>query len=220
MNNYIVDAVIFDLDGTITDTEKYYQVAWPEAIRHFGYAPQPWMPLKLRSLGTPFAEQSLKEWFDDDFPFNDVVSYREELVKGMFSQYGVHLKPGASKLLNWLRQEGITVALATSNNIEAAKGKLEIAGILPYFDHVICAENAKLGKPAPDTYIYACNKLNLPPEKTFAVEDSPNGVISAYKAGCKVIMVPDQTEPDEELNRMLYACVHTLENIIQLMLKL
>ena len=60
----IVDAVIFDLDGTLTDTEKYYQIAWPQALEHFGYKCEPWMPLEMRSLGRPFAPLKFKEWFE------------------------------------------------------------------------------------------------------------------------------------------------------------
>ena len=65
-------------------------------------------------------------------------------------------------------------------------------------------------------YIYACNELNEDPANCFAVEDAPNGVRSAYRAGCNVIMVPDLTEPDAELNEMLYARVDSLDKIIDL----
>ena len=213
MGKYIVDAVIFDLDGTLTDTEKFYQIAWPESLAHFGYTMEPWMALEVRSLGKPFAEQRFREWFGDDFPFWDIRSYRKDLIADMLAENGIPLKPGAEELLKWLRREGITIALATANNLEKAEEKLELAGILPYFDRIICAEMVERGKPAPDIYQFACSQLQLPPERTFAVEDSPNGVISAYEAGCKVIMVPDLTEPDEELNKMLYACVKTLGDI-------
>ena len=71
----------------------------------------------------------------------------------------------------------------------------------------------KLGKPAPDIYAYACDELGLDPSETFAVEDSPNGVTSAYLAGCKVIMVPDLTQPDEELSKKLYKKVDKLMDI-------
>ena len=75
----------------------------------------------------------------------------------------------------------------------------------------------KLGKPAPDIYKYACEQLELDPSVTFAVEDSPNGVTSAYLAGCNVIMVPDLTEPDEELKKKLYARVDKLTDIVELL---
>ena len=72
------------------------------------------------------------------------------------------------------------------------------------------------GKPASDIYAFACKELGLSPDRTFAVEDSPNGVTSAYGAGCKVVMVPDLTQPDEELSKKLYAKVDSLLDIIEL----
>ena len=76
----------------------------------------------------------------------------------------------------------------------------------------------KEGKPSPDVYIYACEQLDRKPQDCIAVEDSPNGVLSAYRAGCKVIMVPDQTAPDEKLNSKLFACVEIISDIIDLLL--
>ena len=72
------------------------------------------------------------------------------------------------------------------------------------------------GKPSPDIYLYACEQVGVPPEECMAVEDSPNGVRSAYRAGCQVVMVPDQTLPDEELKKCLSACVPTLAEISHL----
>ncbi len=74
----------------------------------------------------------------------------------------------------------------------------------------------KFGKPAPDVYVYACKELGLNPSECVAVEDSPNGVKSAFDAGCKVIMVPDQTEPDEETERMLWKKADSLDKIIDI----
>ena len=87
------------------------------------------------------------------------------------------------------------------------------------FDKVFCADMVQFGKPAPDIYAYACKGLSLDPSLCMAVEDSLNGVKSAYAAGCKVVMVPDLTEPDEEISPMLYACVDSLEKIKKLIVK-
>lgn len=211
-----IKAVIFDLDGTLTDTEKFYQVAWPEAVAHFGYKMEPWQALAVRSLGRPFAEQSFKEWFGEDFPYWDVRGYRKDLIAGMLKEHGIPLKEGAIEILEFLKKEKITIALATANNLERATAKLKQAGIFEYFDRFICAEMVAQGKPSPDIYSYACAELGLDPAETFAVEDSPNGVKSAYYAGCKVIMVPDLSEPDEEIGPMLYACCKTLPEIEKL----
>ena len=212
-----IKAVIFDLDGTLTDTEKFYQKAWPQALAHFGYKCEPWMPLELRSLGRPFAPEQFKEWFGEDFDYNEVREYRKTLVADIIKEKGIPLKPGAKEILIRLREMGILTCIATANDYERTKGYLNKLGLFDYFDRIICSDMVKLGKPAPDIYSYACKELNLPPEQTFAVEDSPNGVKSAYLAGCNVIMVPDLTQPDEDLKGKLYACVDSLMDITKLL---
>ena len=208
-----IKAVIFDLDGTLTDTEKFYQKAWPQALEHFGYKCEPWMPLELRSLGRPFAPIKFKEWFGQEFDYNEVREYRKAIVVDMIKEQGIPLKSGAKEILIWLRHHGILTSLATANDYQRTKGYLTKLGLFDLFDKIICADMVKEGKPSPDIYSYACQQLGLSPDQTFAVEDSPNGVTSAYLAGCNVIMVPDLTQPDKELGKKLYACVTTLEDI-------
>ena len=94
--------------------------------------------------------------------------------------------------------------------MERASRQLKETGIYEYFDEIVSAAGVERGKPAPDVYLAACRLLGEKPEDCVAVEDSPNGVRSAYDAGLRVIMVPDQTEPDEELKRLLYARVSSL----------
>ena len=209
----VVDACIFDLDGTLTDTEKFYQKAWPMALEHFGYKCEPWMPLELRSLGRPFAPLQFKKWFGEDFDYNEVREYRKAIVVDMIKEQGIPLKPGAQEILVWLRENEILTALATANDYERTKGYLTKLGLFEHFDRIICSDMVKEGKPSPDIYAYACEQLGLEPQRCFAVEDSPNGVTSAFLARCKVIMVPDLTQPDEELSKKLYACVPSLMDI-------
>jgi DNA helicase-2/ATP-dependent DNA helicase PcrA len=171
------------------------------------------MPLELRSLGRPFAPERFKEWFGEDCDYHSIREYRRTLVADIIKEQGIPLKPGAKEILAWLREHGILTCIATANEYERTKGYLLKLGLFDCFDRIICSDMVKLGKPAPDIYAYACEQLGLMPSQTFAVEDSPNGVTSAYLAGCNVIMVPDLSQPDEELSQKLYAKVDTLMDI-------
>lgn len=213
----MIKTVIFDLDGTLIDTEKYYRICWPKALAHFGYEISDEQVLSLRSLGRPFAPEYLKQIVgDDNFDYTKVREYRKQLMEECLTQNGIELKPGAIEILNFLKQKGIERAVATANDMERATRYLKRIGLIEYFDKIITADLIEKGKPSPDIYEYACKLLGHNPDECIAVEDSPNGVISAYKAGCKVVMVPDLTQPDEELSRMLFAKVDRLTDIEKL----
>ena len=94
---------------------------------------------------------------------------------------------------------------------------LREAGILEYFDRIVCTSMVEEGKPSPQVYLYACDVLQAEPEQVFAVEDAPNGVLSAYRAGLKVIMVPDQAPPDGEISGLLYREAADLSEIIPIL---
>ena len=201
------------MDGTLIDTEKYYRVCWPKALADFGYYMTDEMALQCRSLGAPFAEEQFRTWFGSDFDYLKVRSHRRELVSDMVAENGIQLKTGAKEILEFLKERSIPAAVCTANDIDRANRLLKTIGLDGYFGSVISAKQAERGKPAPDPYLLACRMIGKEPSLCAAVEDSPNGIISAYEAGCLPIMIPDQTEPDEKLSGMLYARLNTLGEI-------
>ena len=209
-------AVIFDLDGILIDTERLYRKYWPEALRHFGYVLSDERALMLRSLGRPFAPKQFREWFGEDFDYAEVRAYRKQIIEAHIKEHGVDAKPGARETLLALRELGITVAIATATDPERTERYLKLAGLDGLVETIISATMVAQGKPAADIYLYACSTLGLEPSECIAVEDAPNGVRSAFSAGCKVVMIPDQTEPDEELQPMLYARLDVLPGLIGL----
>ncbi len=94
---------------------------------------------------------------------------------------------------------------------------LKSVGVLDYFDVMVCGPMVENGKPEPDIYLRACELLKLNPSECLALEDSPNGIISAYHAGCKPVMIPDLSQPDEEILCLLYKKLNRLDCVIDLL---
>ena len=214
LNN--VKAFIFDLDGTLIDTEKIYRMLWPKAVADMGRTFTDEQYLSLRSLGRPFAPQRFKEWYGEDFDYDEARRIRKRYFDSYISEHGIQKKKGAIELLSFLKEKGIITAIATATDLERAKEYMDMTGLSGHFDKIISATMVDEGKPSPKVYNYACEQLKLSPRECVAVEDAPNGITSAYKAGLSVIMVPDQSEPDEEIEKMLSFKVRSLDEIIDL----
>jgi len=212
-----IKAVIFDLDGTLLDTEKLLFRYWREAAARYGYDMSPEQALTLRSLTHRLVQPLFTEWFGEGCDYRELRAMRLKLMQEHIDKYGVEKKKGASELLGFLGKNGYMRAVATATDEERAGKLLRKVGLDGCFDSIICATMVEWGKPKPDIYLYAADRLGLSPDECIAVEDSPNGVISAHDAGCFTIMVPDLTEPDEELKKKISAVCGDLSEIAELL---
>lgn len=208
-----IKAVIFDMDGTLIDTEKHYIRIGMELAREMGYEIPLETILSMRSLNRKFSKPMLLEKYGADFDFEYFHSTRRVRLHEALEKYGIEKKPGVDEILDFLKRGGYRTAVATATDFERAKAFLCRIGIFEKFDRVISVSNVENGKPMPDVYIEACRQLGEDPADCAAVEDSPNGVVSAYRAGMRVIMVPDLSEPEEEILPMLAGVAETLVDI-------
>lgn len=212
-----IKGVISDMDGVILDSEKLYVRFWCEAGQFYGFPFERKHALGIRSMARPFAIERLQGWFGDSFDYDTVRNKRIELMNAYVEKHGIEAKPDAEKLLSYLKQKGIAVALATATPKDRAEEYLRRVGLLQYFDEVVSARMVKNGKPAPDIYLFAAEKLGLKPEECMALEDSQNGIRSANAAGCKTVMVPDLDGPTGEIMPLLYDVADGLWDVVRIL---
>lgn len=201
------------MDGVLIDTEKHYNAAWCEAARGAGFDFTREHALMLRSCDAEIASQMMKGIFGEEFDYYAIREVRRKLVAERLEKYGLEKKPGIDEILAYLNKKGIKTAVATATPLELTLQHLERIGVKDKFDKIVSAKQVANGKPAPDVYLYVCEQIGEKPENCIAVEDSPNGIKAAYAAGCMPVMVPDLTEPDEEISPLLYAVAKTLADI-------
>lgn len=207
-------AVLFDMDGLIIDTEKHYQKAWIQAAKELGFNMTVKEQLYLRSCSKKYAEPLMQKLLGADFDYDKVRDRRKEIMDEILKKNGIEKKPYVDEILDFLKEKKIKRALVTATPEKKAREYLKEIKLEDKFDKIICADMVERGKPDPDVYIFACEKINEKPYNCLALEDSPNGVHSANSAGVDVIMIPDLSEPDEELNKIIVKKAESLKDVI------
>lgn len=208
-----IKAVIFDMDGVILNTEPLLARYWCMAAREFGFPMEYEHALTLRSMCEKYASPFLKNTFGESFDYRAVRARRKELMNRDIEENGLELKPGIGELLDYIDTTGLKAAVATATDMERAERYLKSVGLYDRFDKICCGPMVKNGKPDPDLYLFAADKIGIKPSECIAIEDSPNGIKSAYGAGMNTIMVPDLSQPDEELKKMLFRKCDSLKEV-------
>lgn len=212
-----VRGVLFDMDGVILDTEKLYCRFWQEAARALGYPMTVEQALGMRSLNPQAGQAKLESYFGPGISREAVKQKRVELMDEYVQLHGVAPKPGAAELLDTLRSRGIRTAITTSSPMDRVRRYLEPLGLLEKFDCLCSGHDVPHGKPEPDIYLHGAACLGLAPEECLAIEDSYAGVLSASRAGCLTVLVPDLDEPTGEILQPLYACCEKLTDILNVL---
>ena len=218
--------VIFDMDGVIFDSEKACLLCWTKAAEAFGI--HEIEDVFYRCIGTnknqtrQIVETAYSERFGSGIA-DRLLAESSALFHQNYDHGKLPVKTGVRELLNYLRENGIRIGLASSTRKAVIEEELEEAGLLTFFDQIVGGDAVKISKPNPEIYLLACEALGVPPKETFAIEDSYNGIRSAYAAGMRPIMVPDMVPADDEMKELsevicedLFAVREYLKNVERL----
>jgi HAD superfamily hydrolase (TIGR01509 family) len=192
-------AVIFDMDGLMFDTENLTIPLWETAGKPFGYNITHDIVLRMVGISGEKARLVLLEEFGGDFPYDTIRDEFRLLVKKEIEKKGVPKKPGLMYLLDRLCAAKIPLGVATSSRRDTALDLLGKAGILDRFTAITGGEEVTNGKPAPDIFLLAAQKLGQPPVACAGFEDSPAGLRGLYAAGIRSVFIKDVIEPEREV---------------------
>jgi len=216
----MIQAVLFDMDGTVFDTEPIYRRCWIRAAKEVGFDVD--MDLffaRICGLNMTDIASCVYHFYGEDTPFEEIRTLRrgyldEELESGVLP-----FKPGAPEIFGELKKRGIRIALATSTGRKMVDRYLQMSGLEGVFDIIMTGETVTRGKPHPEIFLTAAAKLGIAPAHCVVVEDSPNGVRAGHAAGMHTVMVPDLHPCTEEIAALLWKRCDTLTDIIPLIEK-
>lgn len=206
-------AVVFDMDGLMFDTERVFIKAWDYAGEKLGLGKTGYMVLKTLGVNTAMCNDIWKAEFGDKYNEDDLWKYTREFIHDYYDNNPVPVKKGLYSLLEYLKENNYKMAVASSTAKHQVEKHLKNAGVFEYFQAIVCGDMVSQSKPEPEIYLKACQALGEKPGDCIALEDSRNGLISAHRAGCKPIMVPDLWQPDEEIKKILYGKFNDLDEV-------
>ncbi len=195
----MIKGAVFDMDGLMMDTERIVFENWREIMAECGYRYDLETFKKTIGVRRVETERMMKGIYGDDFPYLDIAEKCHVLFIEKTERDGIPVKKGLFELLGYLKENGIKMAVATSTRRGSATRALSITGVLDYFDAVVCGEDVQNGKPDPEVFLTAAQRIDTPAGECIALEDSINGIIAAHRAGMLTVMIPDMIEPTEGL---------------------
>ena len=215
--NRPVRGVLFDMDGLVLDSERLYTRFWREAARELGYPMTHELALGMRSLNKVRGQQYLEQCFGPGIDYETVRAVRIRRMDAWISTHGVTAKPGIVPLLDYLDAHNIPCALATSSAPDRVQQYLTPLGLYDRFTARCSSCQVAHGKPDPDIYLYAASRIQVDPQECLALEDSPAGIESAFRAGCLPVVIPDQDQPGGETLQRSFATADSLADICNLL---
>ena len=209
------DAVVFDMDGVIFDSERAVMNCWIELAKKYDIKDieEPY----LACTGTTDAKtkEIMLNAYGEDFPYDEYAKEASVMYHEKYDGGRLPMKPGVKEILTFLKDNSKKIALASSTRRQTVVNQLRDAGILDYFDEIVTGDMVSRSKPEPDIFLLACEKIGVEPERAYAIEDSYNGIRAASAGNLRPIMVPDLLPSNEEMEGLAETVLPNLNDVVQ-----
>ena len=206
-------AVIFDMDGVLLDSETVCDLVWRKAAKEYGIDGIDEIIEKNRGCNYADTRASLERDLQSVSAADRFMNRIAVLFNEIETEEGLPPMKGARAALEYLTKKGYRIALASSTDADAVRRQMKNVGFIDFFETLTTGDTVARGKPDPEIYERACASLGLSPDVCCAIEDSPNGMRSAYRAGLSCIMVPDKIAPDDEMKKIAMCILPSLDAI-------
>ncbi|SFC13792.1 HAD family hydrolase [Clostridium uliginosum] len=208
-----IKAVLFDMDGVIFDTERIYLDIWTKVFDKYGYKMTKEVYVSVMGRGRKNVIKTFLDVYGQDLPIIRMYDEKDDSLVQVIDKGEVPMKFGAKEILNFLKENGYKIALATSAKRDRLNKQLKMGDIKKVFDAIVCGDDVINAKPDPEIFLKAAKKLSVNPENCIVIEDSPAGIKAAYNAKMIGLHVEDLKKSDEEI--MKY-CHKSFKNLLEI----
>ena len=211
----MIKAVIFDLDGLLIDSEIVSYKIYKEILNQFGHS------FSIEEYAQNFSGKTevknVTNLIDTyNLPWTVEVGLDNVLkVEDKFINEGIDLKTGVKKLLTYLKDNNLKIAIASSSTRGRALTILRQHNIVEYFDEFVFGNEIEKGKPNPDIFLKACDKISVNPEECLVLEDSESGILAAYDGKIDVLCIPDMKYPEADFASKATKIISSLKDVIE-----
>lgn len=210
----MVKGVLFDMDGTMLDTEPISMACWRKSAAHFGITIDDELMNTFFGKNLVGIEEILRSAFGIDEEAVKIVEGRQVYYRAHLGEYGAPVKKGLIEILEYLKEKKIPAVVCTSTDKMTGENLLKKVGVYDYFDDFVFGDMVTRTKPDPQGFLMAAEFIGKDPKECLVVEDSPNGVLAGKAAGGYVIYVPDKIDLPADVKEGITAEMKSLDEII------
>ena len=206
--------LIFDMDGTIFDTERLGFKGWQHAFAYFDYDVPIEILKKKIELNSKDSKNLIQQYMGSDFDYTSIKEEKRNFVRNYIDINGTPIKSGIISVLDLLDLLGIKKSIATSRGHTMANYYIDKSNLRDRFDLIVTGDMVNKGKPNPDIFLKTSEILNVSNDKCLVIEDSPNGIEAGKRACMTTIMVPDLIKPNSILMKKVDYLFDSLNDLL------